>query len=116
MSDAPSDAAEPGFVNSSSLLDSSTHVAWKDFDLAVTEFCYSQSLQVFESDTLISTLVGEGENETEIIFAPIYLNVLFYRFRMVWKSWSLVLSEQTDRKRVGEALLRNEILKYGGII
>eukprot|EP01032_Pedospumella_encystans_P025004 gene25004-28266_t len=45
MGDAPLSESEPGFAHSSSLLDNSMHVVWKDFDLAVTEFCYSQSLQ-----------------------------------------------------------------------
>lgn len=34
---------------------------WKDFDSAVAAFCCNQSMQVCESNTLISTLVGEGE-------------------------------------------------------
>ncbi len=71
MGDAPSGVSEPEFTQSNDLLNDPKHVVWKDFDIAVTEFCYSQSLQVFESDTLISTLVGEGENETDAIFLAI---------------------------------------------
>jgi len=67
MGDAPSGVSEPEFAQNNVPLNDPTHVVWKDFDLAVTEFCYTQSLQVFESDTLISTLVGEGENETAVI-------------------------------------------------
>lgn len=34
---------------------------WQEFDLAVAGFCFKQSLEVCESNSLVSTLVGEGK-------------------------------------------------------
>lgn len=66
MGDAPLDEYQPGFAQNFSHANDLRCTVWKDYDIAVSEFCYTQSLQVFESDSLISTLVGEGSNETGV--------------------------------------------------